>query len=85
MGASGYEPFWGAHHDGSGIHYSITIRRWHQNWRKHKDEILQSYGDRWYRLWEVQEVSRAVNQRLREMSRERKPWEGDLELTYERI
>jgi cyclopropane fatty-acyl-phospholipid synthase-like methyltransferase len=35
------------------IHYSMTIRRWHQNWQKHRDTIVRSYGERWYRLWHL--------------------------------
>jgi cyclopropane fatty-acyl-phospholipid synthase-like methyltransferase len=35
------------------IHYSFTIRSWHQNWQKHRDEILKAYGERWYRLWHL--------------------------------
>jgi cyclopropane fatty-acyl-phospholipid synthase-like methyltransferase len=35
------------------IHYSDTIRLWHQNWQKHKEQVLRSYGERWYRLWHL--------------------------------
>ncbi len=35
------------------IHYSMTIRKWHQNWQKHRDTIVRSYGERWYRLWHL--------------------------------
>src|SRR5690606_8601123 len=35
------------------IHYAYTIHRWHQNWVAHKDEVLKTYGDRWYRLWHL--------------------------------
>jgi cyclopropane fatty-acyl-phospholipid synthase-like methyltransferase len=30
------------------IHYSDTIRLWHQ-----KEQVLRSYGERWYRLWHL--------------------------------
>jgi sphingolipid C9-methyltransferase len=33
------------------IHYSLTIRRWHENWRRNAETIRRSYGERWYRLW----------------------------------
>ena len=33
------------------IHYSLTIRRWHENWIRNREKIRQSYGERWYRLW----------------------------------
>ena len=33
------------------IHYSLTIRRWHDNWVRNAEAVRQSYGERWYRLW----------------------------------
>jgi cyclopropane fatty-acyl-phospholipid synthase-like methyltransferase len=35
------------------IHYSITIKRWHDNWQKNKAVVLKAYGERWYRLWHL--------------------------------
>jgi cyclopropane fatty-acyl-phospholipid synthase-like methyltransferase len=35
------------------IHYSVTIKRWHDNWLKNKDAVLASYGERWFRLWHL--------------------------------
>jgi cyclopropane fatty-acyl-phospholipid synthase-like methyltransferase len=35
------------------IHYSLTIKRWHENWQRNRDAVLRSYGERWYRLWHV--------------------------------
>jgi cyclopropane fatty-acyl-phospholipid synthase-like methyltransferase len=35
------------------IHYADTIRMWHLNWQKHKETVLQSYGERWFRLWHL--------------------------------
>jgi cyclopropane fatty-acyl-phospholipid synthase-like methyltransferase len=35
------------------IHYSVTIKRWHDNWQKNKAAVLQAYGERWYRLWHL--------------------------------
>ena len=35
------------------IHYALTIQRWHQNWQKHETTVLQSYGQRWFRLWHL--------------------------------
>jgi hypothetical protein len=34
-------------------HYRLTLRGWHDNWMRHKDEIIGSYGERWYRIWHV--------------------------------
>ncbi len=36
-----------------GIHYSMTIKHWYDNWLKHKSEIVASYGEQWYRIWHV--------------------------------
>src|ERR1019366_5057184 len=35
------------------IHYSLTIKKWHDNWQRNRAAILQSYGERWYRLWHL--------------------------------
>jgi len=33
------------------IHYSLTLKRWHDNWVSNRAAITQAYGDRWYRVW----------------------------------
>ena len=33
------------------IHYSLTIRRWHENWLRNAASIKRTYGERWFRLW----------------------------------
>jgi len=35
-----------------GIHYSLTIKRWYDNWMKNKKLITAKYDKRWFRLWE---------------------------------
>jgi cyclopropane fatty-acyl-phospholipid synthase-like methyltransferase len=35
------------------IHYSVTIKRWHDNWVKNRQAVLDAYGERWYRLWHL--------------------------------
>ncbi|MDP9150973.1 MAG: cyclopropane-fatty-acyl-phospholipid synthase family protein [Myxococcota bacterium] len=35
------------------IHYSLTIKRWHDNWQKNQASIVKAYGERWYRLWHL--------------------------------
>jgi cyclopropane fatty-acyl-phospholipid synthase-like methyltransferase len=35
------------------IHYHFTIKKWHDNWLNHRDEIVKAYGERWYRIWHV--------------------------------
>ena len=36
-----------------GIHYSKTIRIWYDNWMAHREEMLEAYGQWWYRCWEI--------------------------------
>jgi cyclopropane fatty-acyl-phospholipid synthase-like methyltransferase len=35
------------------VHYALTIKKWHQNWQKNQKAILDTYGERWYRLWNL--------------------------------
>ena len=35
------------------IHYVLTLQRWHTNWRKNRATIVSSYGEAWYRLWDL--------------------------------
>ncbi|KAJ3114428.1 hypothetical protein HDU96_002098 [Phlyctochytrium bullatum] len=39
--------------DTIGVHYSATIYRWYLNWMKNKDKVIDKYGVRWFRIWEV--------------------------------
>jgi len=39
--------------DTIGVHYSATIYRWYLNWMKNKDKVIEKYGVRWFRLWEI--------------------------------
>jgi len=34
-----------------GAHYSVTIQRWYENWKRNEAEIVAAYGERWFRLW----------------------------------
>jgi cyclopropane fatty-acyl-phospholipid synthase-like methyltransferase len=34
-----------------GIHYSATLLRWYRNWTSNKDRVIDSYGEKWYRIW----------------------------------
>jgi cyclopropane fatty-acyl-phospholipid synthase-like methyltransferase len=36
-----------------GIHYSLTISRWYDNWMANRDEVVKAYGEWWFRLWQV--------------------------------
>jgi cyclopropane fatty-acyl-phospholipid synthase-like methyltransferase len=35
------------------VHYALTIQRWHANWQSNRAAVLASYGERWYRLWNL--------------------------------
>lgn len=35
------------------IHYSLTIKRWHDNWLSNREAIVKKYGDRWFRIWNL--------------------------------
>jgi cyclopropane fatty-acyl-phospholipid synthase-like methyltransferase len=35
------------------VHYELTIKRWHDNWQKNRAVVQQTYGERWYRLWNL--------------------------------
>jgi len=35
------------------VHYALTIQRWQQNWERNRTRITKSYGERWYRLWNL--------------------------------
>ena len=36
-----------------GIHYSITIDRWYDNWMRNRSKVEEKYGQFWVRLWQV--------------------------------
>jgi len=36
-----------------GIHYSITISRWYDNWMENREAITKTYGEWWFRLFQV--------------------------------
>jgi len=36
-----------------GIHYSITIDRWYDNWMRNQSQVEAKYGQLWFRLWQV--------------------------------
>lgn len=33
------------------IHYAWTIKAWHDNWLANKKQVLETYGERWFRIW----------------------------------
>jgi len=36
-----------------GNHYSITINRWYDNWISNKEKVLEKYGERIFRIYEI--------------------------------
>lgn len=38
--------------DNVGVHYSLTIHKWYQNWVANKERVTQRYGQRWFRIFE---------------------------------
>jgi sphingolipid C9-methyltransferase len=34
-----------------GVHYSLTIHKWYENWKSNEAAIVAKYGERWYRMW----------------------------------
>jgi len=36
-----------------GIHYSLTISHWYDNWMKNREVVTKTYGEWWFRLWQV--------------------------------
>lgn len=35
------------------IHYAWTIKAWHDNWLANRQQVLDSYGERWFRIWNL--------------------------------
>lgn len=38
--------------DNIGVHYSGTLWRWYRNWIGNKEKAVNTYGIKWYRIWE---------------------------------
>ncbi|KAK7205754.1 S-adenosyl-L-methionine-dependent methyltransferase [Myxozyma melibiosi] len=38
--------------DTIGVHYSATLWKWYRNWMANKDNVVNKYGIRWFRIWE---------------------------------
>jgi sphingolipid C9-methyltransferase len=34
-----------------GVHYSVTIEKWYENWKRNEQAIVAKYGQRWFRMW----------------------------------
>lgn len=33
------------------LHFTWTLERWHDNWKQSQDDVVERYGERWYRIW----------------------------------
>jgi cyclopropane fatty-acyl-phospholipid synthase-like methyltransferase len=42
-----------AHLENVGIHYSHTIHKWYYNWMRNEEYIMEHYGKRWFRMWQL--------------------------------
>lgn len=36
-----------------GVHYSLTIKKWYENWKANEAAIVAKYGQRWFRMWMI--------------------------------
>ena len=36
-----------------GVHYSVTIHKWYENWVSNEQAIVAQYGERWFRMWMI--------------------------------
>jgi sphingolipid C9-methyltransferase len=34
-----------------GVHYSVTIQKWYENWKRNEAAIVEKYGERLFRTW----------------------------------
>lgn len=42
-----------AHLENIGIHYSHTIHKWYYNWMRNENYIMEHYGQKWFRVWQL--------------------------------
>ncbi|MEI6817910.1 MAG: class I SAM-dependent methyltransferase, partial [Bacteroidota bacterium] len=42
-----------AHLENIGVHYSHTIQKWYYNWMRNEEYVMEHYGKRWFRLWQL--------------------------------
>jgi cyclopropane fatty-acyl-phospholipid synthase-like methyltransferase len=42
-----------AHLENVGIHYSHTIHKWYYNWMRNEQYIIEHYGQKWFRIWQL--------------------------------
>jgi cyclopropane fatty-acyl-phospholipid synthase-like methyltransferase len=37
--------------DTIGVHYSLTIKKWYDNWVSNRQKVVEKHGERWYRIF----------------------------------
>jgi sphingolipid C9-methyltransferase len=35
------------------VHYALTLQHWQRNWESNRSRIASTYGERWFRLWNL--------------------------------
>lgn len=36
-----------------GVHYSLTIKKWYDNWMSNEKKVVAKYGQYWFRMWAI--------------------------------
>jgi len=39
--------------ENTGVHYSLTIKKWYDNWISNKEKVIEKYGQYWFRMWSM--------------------------------
>lgn len=39
--------------ENTGTHYSLTIKKWYDNWKKNEKPVVAKYGQWWFRMWMI--------------------------------
>lgn len=49
--------------DNIGVSYSATLWRWYRNWLGNRENVINKYGIRWFRIWEYFLASSTITSR----------------------
>jgi len=39
--------------ENTGVHYSLTLKKWYNNWMGNKEKVIEKYGQYWFRMWSI--------------------------------
>lgn len=39
--------------ENTGVHYSLTIYKWYENWKANEEVVIAKYGVKWFRMWMI--------------------------------